>query len=174
MSRLTKLSILAAALGISFSGLYAQNTAVGYSMPGSIGKQKAPEKPPENIIHCGIRLFDESGDGVLSEGENASLIILMENTSDSLTVHPRVDIFFYNRENSYPVYTILFTDSIDPQSSLAVQNEVIWHGTLPTGDLPYNVKITDLNGRAKPLTLDFVLEALGSGSLPLEKPHLIQ
>ncbi|MBN2415777.1 hypothetical protein JXO52_08035 [bacterium] len=172
MLRSIKVMPIAVIMVCAACSLHAQNTAVGYSAAGPIGKVTAPPKPAQNIIRCGVRLFDESGDGVLTEGENASLIILMENTSDTLTVRPKLEVFSFNRENAYPAYTILFTDAIDPQGSLAVQEDVVWHGPLPTGDLPYHLIITDLNGTAKPLTVDFILESLGSGSLPLTKPTL--
>lgn len=146
----------------------AQERSVGFSQVGALGMNEPVPADTLSVLGCTIVLRDENGDRLLTEDEEAFVYIAVENLHDSLSVHPKIEVFTLNGEGRPPVYDVLLTGILAPGEIKAVRDDIQWRGPLPTGLIPYIVRVKDFYNISRPVNIEYQLEFLGSGSLPLE------
>ena len=121
----------------------------GLSKPGSIGFQKNPMEADASKIVCTLEFEDPSGDGILSEGEQGTVVVHVRNYHEGLSIQPKLEFMMQAGRFVAPVFKIESLGLIPPGRMAQFKETILWHDHLPPGSITVRVRILDSRTQLK-------------------------
>ena len=128
--------------------LSAQKTR-GISEPGPLGRNTRADEADGSKIACTLEFKDSSGDGILSEGEEGTIIVHIRNFHEKLALQPKLEFMMQAGRNIAPVFKMESLGQIPPGRIFQFKETIRWHDRLPPGSVTVRVKVLDSKTQIK-------------------------
>ena len=144
-----KTRFILALLLIGFAGCGYSQKVRGFSKPGRLGYYEETLKADPAKVVCTVEFADPSGDGILSEGEEGTVMINVRNYHERLAIQPKLEIMMHAGRNVAPVFKIESLGAIPPGRMVQFKEIIPWHTHLPPGSVTVRVKVLDSRSKIK-------------------------
>jgi hypothetical protein len=92
---------------------------------------------------------DPSGDGVLSEGEEGTVVVNVRNYHEGISIQPKLEFMMQAGRFIAPVFKIEQLGLIPPGRMIRYKETILWHDHLPPGSITVRVRILDSRTQIK-------------------------
>jgi len=129
----------------------------GVSKPGRLGFDTQSDEADATKIVCTLEFIEPSGDGILSEGEEGTVLMHVRNFHERLSIQPKLEFMMQAGRYVAPIFKIESIAQIPPGRMVQLKETIVWHDHLPPGSVTVRVKVLDSKTQIKssPIQLRF-------------------